>query len=582
MKSIFLYALFLFHFISSVYGQIQWSDPLSASFPVICGQGSDLLQGSFYRLPDSLKGQVREPLWNLSRNSAGLSLSFYTDAPEIKVRYGVRGAHSMPHMPATGVSGVDLYRTDCHGEIQWCSGRFSFGDTLVYSYSDLSDHNYHKKGYEYTLYLPLYNEVSFLNIGVPAGRSLEFIPVTSEKPIVVYGTSIAQGACASRPGMAWTNIIQRRSGTPVVNLGFSGNGQLEAPIFNFMASVNARLYIIDCMPNMTNERASLIYDRVIQGVHRLRADNNNTPILLVEHCGYTGSQSSDARKEDYERTNKELRRAYERLLEEKVPELYYMTTAEQGLSPDSQVDGVHATDLGMENYASGYLRKINPILNRIDSEQEILQPRKQRREPDNYEWNVRHEQVLKRNAEIAPEILMIGNSITHFWGGEPAGPRQSGADSWNSLFKGKRVTNMGYGWDRIENVLWRIYHGELDGFRAQKVFLMIGTNNLEKNTNEEIVTGIAELGRQIRLRQPDAQLYVVSIYPRRGQEERISKLNSLVRDSLSGIPNMQVIHISGELLNKQGLIREELFSDGLHPNEKGYRKLAAALKKYLE
>ncbi|MEG0994344.1 MAG: SGNH/GDSL hydrolase family protein, partial [Bacteroidales bacterium] len=490
------------------------------------------------------------------------------------------GALSMPHMPTTGVSGLDLYRTDCHGTQTWCSGNYHFGDTITYSYRNLNNPDIHSEGSEYTLFLPLYNSVSSLQIGVNGGQKFEFAPASQEKPIVVYGTSIAQGACASRPGMAWTNILSRQTGSPVVNLGFSGNGQLEQPLFGLLGEIDAQIYIIDCMPNMTRERVSLIYDRVVSGVKLLR-ERSDAPVLLAEHCGYMGDLSSDLRKQEYSEANAELKRAYEVLVKENISDVYYMTKEEQGLTMDSQVDGVHATDLGMQQYAAGYFNKISTILNRPVFSQNILTPRKQRREPHLYDWNKRHEAILARNREVQPEILLIGNSITHFWGGEPIAPVQSGAKSWNKLFGKKKVTNMGCGWDRIENVLWRVYHGELDGFNAKKIFLMAGTNNLEMNTNEEIVIGIRELSKQISMRQPEAEIYIVQIYPRRGLETRIAQLNAMIREEIPADFRVKVIGLSEDLTDCQGRIIETYFSDGLHPNHNGYEKISQRLKPYL-
>lgn len=137
----------------------------------------------------------------------------------------------MPHMLSTGVSGVDLYTMDCDGKQYWCAANYQFGDTIRYTYNDLTYRNTHNNGNEFTLYLPLYNGVKSLQIGVPEGSRFDFVYPPSEKPIVIYGTSIAQGACASRPGMAWANILQRKLDMPIVNLGFSGNGQLDENFF---------------------------------------------------------------------------------------------------------------------------------------------------------------------------------------------------------------------------------------------------------------------------------------------------------------------------------------------------------------
>lgn len=114
--------------------------------------------------------------------------------------------------------------------------------------------------------------------------------------------------------------------------------------------------------------------------------------------------------------------------------------------------------------------------------------------------------------------------------------------------------------------------------------MMIGTNNLQLNSNEEIVEGILGLAKLIRERQPQARLHVVKIYPRRGQEERIGKLNDLLASKLTLDGQTDLIDVTSQLLLKDGSgkIDESLFVDGLHPNEKGYGKIAAIMKDYLK
>ena len=101
--------------------------------------------------------------------------------------------------------------------------------------------------------------------------------------------------------------------------------------------------------------------------------------------------------------------------------------------------------------------------------------------------------------ERQPEIILIGDSITHFWGGDPVGGRRTGAEVWDRFFSGRRVVNLGYGWDRTENVLWRLTHGEFDNVTPRVVVVMIGTNNVTLNTPEEIGLGITAICRSISL-----------------------------------------------------------------------------------
>lgn len=560
--------------------QTAWYNPVADSLLPVQGRAWNAETGKVYqRLPQRAQQLVRKPVWDLSLQTAGLYVKFYTNAPQIQVKYQVTGGFSMPHMPATGVSGVDLYTMDCNGQQYWCAGNYQFGDTVRYTYHDLTYRNTHDKGNEFTLYLPLYNGVKSLQIGVPEGSRFDFVRPSAEKPVVIYGTSIAQGACASRPGMAWANILQRQLDMPVVNLGFSGNGQLDEDFFKLLSEIDAAMYVIDCMPNMTNDRTALIRPRLEKGIRLLRS-KSKAPILLVEHDGYMGFYASDRKGEDFRKTNEALRAVYESMKDE-AGGLYYLTFDELALSMDSQVDGVHATDLGMQQYADAYYRKITDIL---FPERKTLSftPIRQHRDSFTYQWVKRHEEILEYNATVQPEIVMLGNSITHFWGGLPYEPRRVADEVWQKLFKGKSVVNLGYGWDRIENVQWRILHGELDGFSAQKIFMMLGTNNLDINSDEEIIRGIKETVALIAGKQPQAELYVVKILPRRDREERLAVLNAQLEKAFAGNASVRVLDVSDVLVGKDGKIDERLFSDGLHPNRDGYKRIASRLKPYVK
>ena len=90
----------------------------------------------------------------------------------------------------------------------------------------------------------------------------------------------------------------------------------------------------------------------------------------------------------------------------------------------------------------------------------------QNRDAKVYDWDQRHQEILAMNKVSPPRIVFLGNSITHFWGGEPKNSVINGEDSWNEMMRPLGVRNFGYGWDRIENVLWRVYHDELSGYNA--------------------------------------------------------------------------------------------------------------------
>jgi lysophospholipase L1-like esterase len=129
--------------------------------------------------------------------------------------------------------------------------------------------------------------------------------------------------------------------------------------------------------------------------------------------------------------------------------------------------------------------------------------------------------------------------------------------------------NQGYGWDRIENVLWRVYHDELDGFDAEKIVLMIGTNNMGFSTDDEIVEGLHFLLSAIRDRQPKASIKVIGILPRRGKEDWVRNINVHIRQ-MTEKEGYLFLDAGKDLSDKNGKINDSLFIDGLHPNEKGY------------
>lgn len=254
--------------------------------------------------------------------------------------------------------------------------------------------------------------------------------------------------------------------------------------------------------------------------------------------------------------------------------LFLMTKADINLSNDALVDGTHPSDLGMQAYADAYQRTIRTILKEPQGTSSTTRPVPQNR--DFYTYETRLRAVKERLRKNKPSIVFMGNSITHFWGGEPVSERSNGPKTWKKYMEPLGVQNLGYGWDRIENVLWRVYHGELDGYQVRTVALMIGTNNLEWNTNEEIAEGIRFLVKAIQQKQPSARIVMIGILPRRDQESRVKQLNQLLA-KVAGEEEVLFTQPGTTLLMDTQKIDESLFTDGLHPNEKGYERLAEKL-----
>jgi hypothetical protein len=347
--------------------EYKWFNPVQNELPVIEGRGwNDQLESVYDRFPERAKKLVREPVWNLSKHSAGLSIRFKTNSDDIVVRYKViNNEYAMSHMPATGVSGVDLFAKNNDGMRIWLKGRYSFGDTITYHFKDIIPRKGNKNDLEYRLYLPLYNAVEWLEIGVPAEVSFKFLPLCKKKPVVVYGTSIAQGGCASRPGMAWTSILGRGLDRPVINLGFSGNGLLDKEVIDLITEIDAEVYVLDCLPNLVlnKERTSeVVYQRIISSVKEIRKKHPDTPVLLVDHAGYGDGMSDNKRFKAFTDLNRINHKAYNDLKAAGVLHLFILSNAELDLDQQSFVDGTHPTDHGMIQYAQAYKSIIRKII----------------------------------------------------------------------------------------------------------------------------------------------------------------------------------------------------------------------------
>jgi lysophospholipase L1-like esterase len=303
----------------------------------------------FDRLPASAQKQVRGPVWSLSRDSAGMMARFETDATTIWVDYTLldKGL-AMPHMPATGVSGVDLYARDASGKWRWVMvTKPTSQQVRVPIVRGLAPGKR-----EYALYLPLYNGIDQLKIGVAKGAAFQGLTPRQQKPILFYGTSITHGACASRPGLVHTAILGRRFDRPVINIGFSGNGRMEAEVGALLTRVDPAIYVIDCNPNLN---ATQVRARCIPLVKQLRAARPDTPILLVEDRRNTNSWILPARASYHDANHQALRESYEQLVDEGIKKLFYLPGNDL-LGDDSEgaTDASHPNDLGFMRQADAF------------------------------------------------------------------------------------------------------------------------------------------------------------------------------------------------------------------------------------
>jgi len=300
----------------------------------------------FDRFPVVAQGRVTDAVWNLSRDSAGMVVRFRTDATTIWANYTLRNERlAGANMTAIGASGIDLYARDPAGKWRWAAVTRPAGKVVrQFIINDLTP-----GVREYAAYLPLYNGVDELSIGVPPGAQFERLAPRTEKPIVFYGTSITHGASASRPGMVHTAILGRRFDRPVVNLGFSGNGRMDAAVGELLVKIDAAVYVIDCLPNMN---AAMVREKCIPLVKQLRAARPDTPIVLVEDRRFTNEWVRAKQIQFHTDNHAALREGFETLQKEGVKGLYYIGgDALLGDDTEGATDGSHPNDLGFMRQA---------------------------------------------------------------------------------------------------------------------------------------------------------------------------------------------------------------------------------------
>ncbi len=320
----------------------------------------------FDRLPARAEGQVRKEVWDLSRDSAGMLTRFSTDSPEIHLDYTLfRERLALPHMPATGVSGADLYGQDSQGRWRWVAVmRPQEQRVRGQLIKDLDG-----RERRYTLYLPLYNGIDRFKVGILKGARFSPVKPREDAPLVFYGTSITHGACASRPGMAHPAILGRRFDRPVLNLGFSGNGRMEKEVGSFLAELDPAVYVIDCLPNMNAEQ---VRERAAPLVGQLRQARPQTPVVLVEDRSFTNSWIRPSTRLHHEASRAALRQIYEKLLKGGTKGVFYVA-GEHLLGDDSEgsTDGSHPSDLGFMRQAGCF----EPVLRKALKWGSSVQPR---------------------------------------------------------------------------------------------------------------------------------------------------------------------------------------------------------------
>ena len=315
------------------------------------GRGFPQAAAPYTRLPEEFKDRVTEKVWSLSKTAIGFNARFVTDSKAVAVRWTVRAKlNVMPTFTYAMIAGVDIYRRSGKGAWEhvavgapdWETGK---GELRV-SW---------KPGDECMIYLPVRAYVHELAVGVEKGKSWQAPPPHAYgKPVVIYGTSIVNGGCASRPGLIFPAIMGRRLDAEVIDLGFSGAGKMELPMADIVAKIDAALYVIDCDWNMSIQVQKANYEPFVRRFKELRPD---VPVLL---CGGCTEKSVPRDCEIYSRGIFEKLRKED---EAKWGNWHYLSGVD-ALPDDSDCTGdhCHPNDYGFMQMGRVYAETIRGIL----------------------------------------------------------------------------------------------------------------------------------------------------------------------------------------------------------------------------
>ena len=198
-------------------------------------------------------------------------------------------------------------------------------------------------------------------------------------------------------------------------------------------------------------------------------------------------------------------------------------------------------------------------------------------------WMSSHEAFVKQAKQGGIDLLFLGDSITAGWRWD-----KGGLNVWNKYYAPRHDAEFGIGYDRIQNVLWRTEHDELDGLKPKVVVLLIGTNNAgneddgkPRNTTPQIVEGVTALVKEVRGRLPKSKVLLLGLFPRGEKNdpvrEQVKEINSQLARLDDG-KRVKFLDIGSRFLEADGTLSREIMPDLLHPSERGYQIWAEAME----
>ncbi|MEO6906387.1 MAG: SGNH/GDSL hydrolase family protein [Abditibacteriaceae bacterium] len=338
---------------------LQWISPMQSPF-VITGFPWIEEERIYRRLPQNPHWPIRPDVDTLANCATGGQIRFATNSRRLSIRVVLSAAASMDHMTATGQSGFDCYIGAPGLQCYLSTTRF---DHTKSEYEAVLFDTENTDLKNITLNFPLYQGVEEVSLGVDLDAELAAPPEYEDAgKVIFYGTSITQGGCAARPGMAFTNILSRRINREFINLGFSGNGRGEPELAHIIGEIpDAACYVLDYDANVPNAEA--MQNTLPEFIRILREDHPVTPILVISRVPTADEFYNVAGVENRLSKAKVQRETVARLQSQGDQNISFLDGAEMMSDAyrEGTVDGGHPTDLGFWLTANA----LEPILKKL-------------------------------------------------------------------------------------------------------------------------------------------------------------------------------------------------------------------------
>ncbi len=342
---------------SVVEPDIVWKNAKDLPFKTY-GVFYDEERKQYLRMPQSVADTVSPGVAYLNLCTAGGRIRFTTSSPYIAVKCVVPHGTLMPHITMVAQFGFSIcYDGEYAGRINpefktllpenAIDGKIAFCGQVKLSKE--------KPLHDVTIYMPLYNGVSELFIGVKEDSVLISPPdYTYERPILFYGSSITQGGCASRPGNDYAGLIGQALDSDIYNLGFSGNAKGEKQIVDYLCAQNPSVFVLDYDHNAPTvahlEQTHLPLYKAFREAHP------TTPIVMTSAPDYWRDCGGERRAV--------VSRTYDYAISNGDKNIYFIG-GEELFGNDYQfctVDGCHPNDLGFYKMAQAYCSVLRPLI----------------------------------------------------------------------------------------------------------------------------------------------------------------------------------------------------------------------------